>query len=264
VQQAINQCAIALRQAKLYQAAQTQVQELERLNQLKDDFLSTVSHELRTPMSNIQMATHMLEVSLKRLGLLSDESNSVSRYFHVLWEEEQREIRLINDLLDLTRFDAETDLLDLTNIDLQVYIPHLADTFMERMQQQQQQFVLQIPTNLPPLTTHLPYLERILSELLHNACKYTPTGETITVSAHAAAESMQIQVSNSGVEIPPVECDRIFDKFYRIPNNDPWKHGGTGLGLALVKKLADRLGATIHAEGSDGQTAFILALKVLL
>nr|WP_277874846.1 histidine kinase dimerization/phospho-acceptor domain-containing protein [Leptolyngbya sp. FACHB-16] len=70
VQQVANQCAIAVRQARLYQAAQLQVEELGRLNQLKDDFLSTVSHELRTPISNIKMATHMLEFILKPLGLL--------------------------------------------------------------------------------------------------------------------------------------------------------------------------------------------------
>ncbi|HEY9658275.1 MAG TPA: GAF domain-containing protein [Allocoleopsis sp.] len=258
VQQVANQCAIALRQSRLYQAAQAQVQELERLNQLKDDFLSTVSHELRSPMSNIKMATQMLEITLNHLGILADESNLVHRYFKVLREEGQREITLINDLLDLTRLDAGTEPLQVIDINLQDYIPELSRTFVERMQQQQQQFVLQIPHSLPPLMTDLPYFERILAELLHNACKYTPAGETITVSAQGTPKSLEIRVSNTGVEIAPVELDRIFDKFYRIPNNDPWKYGGTGLGLALVKKLTERLGGTIRVESTSGQTTFIL------
>jgi len=258
VQQVANQCAIALRQSRLYQTAQAQVQELERLSQLKDDFLSTVSHELRSPMTNIKMATQMLEVRLAPLGILADDSGSISRYFKVLREEGQREIMLINDLLDLARLDAGTEPLNLTSIDLQICITRLAETFIERTRQQQQGFVICLPETLPPFTTDLSSLERILAELLHNACKYTPSGETITVSAQVRSDIVEICVSNSGVEIPATECDRIFDKFYRIPNNDPWKHGGTGLGLALVKKLTERLGGTIHFESGCGRTTFVL------
>ncbi|WP_073070739.1 GAF domain-containing protein [Phormidesmis priestleyi] len=252
------QTAIALRQSYLYQAAQAQVKELERLSQLKDDFLSTVSHELRSPMSSVKMATQMLEITLQDLGVLDDESNAINRYFKILEEEGQREVNLINDLLDLARLDAGTDPLNLTTIALQFYIPHLAESFVERTHQQQQQLAIQIPDDLPDFITDLPYLGRILTELLHNACKYTPPGETITVSVQLAASALEICVSNAGVEIPAAECDRIFDKFYRIPNSDPWKHGGTGLGLALVKKLTERLGGHIHVESDCGQTTFIL------
>ncbi|KGF73643.1 hypothetical protein DO97_15120 [Neosynechococcus sphagnicola sy1] len=258
LQQISLQTAIALRQSHLYQASQAQVRELERLSQLKDDFLSTVSHELRSPMSSIKMATQMLELTLNPLGILADESAPISRYFRILREEGKREIDLINDLLDLARLDAGTEPLNLSMITLQLYIPHLAKTFLERTRNQQQQLVIQIPEDLPDVTTDLPYLERILTELLHNACKYTPAGETITVAVAPRPDTLEIRVSNSGVEIPAVECDRIFDKFYRVPNNDPWKHGGTGLGLALVKKLVERLGGTIQVESCFKRTTFIL------
>ena len=261
VQQVANQCAIALRQSRLYQAAQAQVQALERLNELKDDFLSTVSHELRTPMSTIKMATQMLEISLQPLGVLDDATNAISRYVKILREEGQREIALINDLLDLTRLDAGAEPLRLTTIALQCYIPHLTESFSERIRQQQQQLAVHIPDHLPDFTTNLPYLERILTELLNNACKYTPSGETITISAQATSEALEIRVSNTGTEIPMTEYDRIFDKFYRIPNNDPWKHGGTGLGLALVRKLTERLGGQIHITSGNGQTTFVLTFE---
>ncbi|MBD1848720.1 PAS domain-containing protein [Leptolyngbya sp. FACHB-711] len=262
VQQVANQCAIALRQSRLFQAAQQQVQELERLNQLKDDFLSTVSHELRTPMSNIGMATHMLGISLEQLGILTNESNPIARYFNVLRTEGQREISLIDNLLDLTRLDAGTDPLNFTSIGLQYYLPHLAESFVERARQQQQQFAIHIPSDLPPLITDMSYLGRILSELLNNACKYTPSGEAIALAAQATPEHLAIRISNSGVEIPPAEHERIFDKFYRIPNSDPWKYDGTGLGLALVKKLVQRLGSRIRVESAAGQTAFIVEFKI--
>jgi PAS domain S-box-containing protein len=252
------QTAIALRQSYLYQAVQAQVKELERLNQLKDDFLSTVSHELRSPMSSIKMAIQMLEISLAPSGVLDDETNVTNRYLKILRDEVKREVNLINDLLDLARLDASTEPLTLTKIDLSSYILYLVEPFIERTQQQQQQLVIYIPDNLPPFTTDLSFLERILTELLHNACKYTPARETITVSAQTISTALELRVSNSGVEIPPTERDRVFDKFYRIPKNDPWKHGGTGLGLALVKKLTERLGGQIRVESSMGQTTFVL------
>ncbi|WP_448574029.1 sensor histidine kinase [Trichothermofontia sp.] len=253
-----NQCAIALRQSRLYQTAQAQVQELERLNRLKDDFLSTVSHELRTPMSNIKMATQMLEVSLQALGIFDDKTNVINRYFTVLRDEGQREINLINDLLDLARLDAGREVPTRTPLDLRSFLPYLAEPFIERTRSQQQHLVLHIAADLPPLATDPAYLERIVTELLNNACKYTPAQETITLMAQVIPTGTEIRVSNSGVEVPAAECDRIFDKFYRIPNNDPWKHGGTGLGLALVQKLTTSLGGTIQAESHDRQVHLIV------
>ncbi|WP_448571571.1 sensor histidine kinase [Trichothermofontia sp.] len=267
------QTAIALRQSQLYQASLGQVQELERLSQIKDDFLSTVSHELRSPMANIKMATQMLELQLVRQGILDGEKEtSFSRYFKILREECQREISLINDLLDLTRLDASTEAPILSPISLHSWIDHMASAFMERTRQQHQTLQVEIPTHLV-LKTEVAALERIVGELLHNACKYTPAGETIRIFARSLTDSptsrsdprpgdpiakIQLGISNSGVEIPPLECDRIFDKFYRIPNHDPWKHGGTGLGLALVKKLTERLGATIQVESHAKWTTFLL------
>lgn len=262
VQQVANQCAIAIRQARLYQASQAQVEELEKLNRLKDDFLSTVSHELRTPVANIKMAIEMLEIVLKQAGILDTESNKAARYFQILHDECQREINLINNLLDLSRLEAGTEPLMLIPLDPNIWIPSIAEPFIERAREQQQQLNVEFPSKLPMLTTDLSDLERILSELLHNACKYTPLGGTITVSAQATATTLQLNVSNSGSEIPERELTHIFDKFYRIPNNDPWKHGGTGLGLALVKKLVEHLNGTIHVESSGGQTTFTLKLPL--
>jgi signal transduction histidine kinase/DNA-binding response OmpR family regulator len=285
VQQVANQCAIALRQARLYQAVEQQVEELERLHLLKDDFLSTVSHELRSPISNIKLATQMLEVILKSTGILEDTSSKAANYFRILQDECHREIYLINDLLDLTRLDAGVEPLIITEIDLAPWIGHLTEPFLARTQSQQQHFYINIPSPIPALGTDLHYLERILTELLSNACKYTPAGESISLSAQVIFEqapynfhqgiqlyeddrsnlnpiSLQICVTNTGIEISQEECDRVFDKFYRIPNNDPWKHGGTGLGLALVKKMAEHLGAKLSVSSAHQQTSFVLELPI--
>ena len=299
IQQVANQCAIALRQARLYQNTQRQVEELERLHRLKDDFLSTVSHELRTPMSNIKMAIELLDINLfqpirgQSIGMAANglyaSSNHVwetpitlqpsalkhlSHYIQILHDECQRETELINDLLDLTRLEAEVDPLFLAAISLQLWIPHLIEPFLNRIHSQQQHITITIPDDLPILETDVTYLGRILSELLHNACKYTPTGGQINVSVlngqtdpsletkeQNQPSSLLLRISNTGT-VPPEECERMFDKFYRIPNNDPWKHGGTGLGLALAKKRVERLGGEIWAESHDDEVAFYLRFPI--
>lgn len=262
VQLVANQCAIALRQARLYQKAQAQVLELERLHRLKDDFLSTVSHELRSPMTNIKMAIQMLAVALRQNGGLNTETSRTAQYFKILQDECQREIRLINDLLDLSRLEAGAAPLTPTPLDLQTWIPQIVEPFLKRAARQQQLLRLDIAAELPPLTVDHAYLERILTELIHNACKYTPVGETITVSAQATPETLQLRVSNSGVEIAASERAHIFEKFYRIAGHDPWKHGGTGLGLALVEKLVNHLGATIQVDSTPEQTIFTLRFPI--
>lgn len=256
VQQVANQCAIAIRQSRLYQKAQAQVAELERLNQLKDDFLSTISHELRTPIANIKMATQMLEVALNRVEAFNYPA--VDRYFQILQNECQRETKLINDLLDIANLDTETAPLDLTPVNVAVYLQQSIVPFVERTQNQQQQLELAIEPGLPTLTTNLLYLERIFTELLDNACKYSPAGATITVFARSTEQSLALGVQNSGVEISVSEMPRIFERFYRIPNADPWQYGGTGLGLALVQKLVNRLGGTIQVESANQTTTFTL------
>jgi signal transduction histidine kinase len=134
--------------------------------------------------------------------------------------------------------------------------------FQERAQSQQQQLQLDIPESLPSIATDAESLSRIVTELLNNACKYTPAHHVIKVTARVVQQQLQLSISNSGVEIPTHEISRIFNKFYRIPNNDPWKHGGTGLGLALVKKLVERLSATIEVSSKNGHTQFRVDLPL--
>ncbi|MFQ3629690.1 MAG: GAF domain-containing protein, partial [Cyanobacteriota bacterium] len=243
VQQVANQCAIALRQSRLYQSAQRQVDELARLNRLKDDFLNTVSHELRSPMSSIKMSAEMLEILLRRKGVFDDPQ--ISQYFKILQSECDRETQLINDLLELSRLTANTEPLLLTTLELQPWMLHVAEPFVSRARSQQQSLNFHLPTKPLIVTTDFSYLEQIFTELLQNACKYTPSGESIYVSASLEGDEAEshphpsslpphcaIHITNTGITIPEQERDRIFEKFYRIPNSDPWKYGGTGLGLA--------------------------------
>ncbi len=265
VQQVANQCAIAIRQARLYGAAQRQVEELERLNQLKDDFLSTISHELRTPVASIQMASQMLDRIVGQLEAIPAATlHQLEQYVQLLQVECDRELSLVNDLLDLSRLSADTIPLTIAPISLQLWIPHVMESVTFRYGDRQISVDLNIPTDLPDLETDLSLLERILTELLTNAHKYTPIGGHIQVTANHDDTWMHLRVQNSGITIPAEERSRIFDKFYRIPSNDPWQHQGTGLGLALVKKMVEQLQGAIELEESSADTIFRLQLPLVL
>lgn len=275
VQQVANQCAIAIRQARLLQAAQAKIQELETLNRLKDDFLDTISHELRAPLANMKMAIQMLGTLLLRdrsalpqLTGLEVVFTKVNRYLQILHHECDRELSLINNLLDL-QISGNAQPLVLSAIQLQDWLPQFVEPFQERSYNQKQNLVLDIPLDLPRLICEPSSLSRILAELLNNACKYTPAGEKILVKAKvvrarnaATLPVMQIDVSNWGVEIPASEIPRIFEKFYRIRAHDFWNQGGTGLGLALVEQLVTHLGGEIAVESSDGRTCFTVKLPL--
>lgn len=258
VQQVANQCAIAIRQARLYQLAQTQVSELEKLENLKHEFLRSLSHELRTPITSISLAVQTLEAIINQETVLDTEL--VSQLLQILHNECERESKLINDLLMLTYLEAEAETLTVIVIDIKTWLPPIIESFRELTTCQQQQLILHIADELPLLETDITDLERIMTELLNNACKYTPAGETITVAVSATPQVVQISISNSGVQIATNELARIFDPFYRIPKHDPWKYGGSGLGLALVQKLAKHLKASIRVESTAASTTFTLLL----
>ncbi|HEY9623156.1 MAG TPA: ATP-binding protein [Crinalium sp.] len=268
------------RNRAIAQAAQLQqrMEELERLNQLKDDFLSTVSHELRTPLANIKMSIKMLEIVLDQQGMFTPESNpsfqALTRYMEILRNQCNQELQLVNDLLDLQRLNVDNYSLELTSISLADWITDVANNFQVRAQERRIQFQLDLEPDLPPLMSDQHSLNRILTELVNNACKYTPPGEHITLSVRsvhptgvesvgsivAIAPRIIITVTNTGVEIPPEEQTQIFEPFYRIPKSDRWQQGGTGLGLALVKQLVTCLNGSIRVESGMGQTSFIVEL----
>ncbi|MDX2214994.1 MAG: ATP-binding protein [Oculatellaceae cyanobacterium bins.114] len=251
----------------LNQQLQMQMVEMQRLNQLKDDFLSTISHELRTPLTNIKMAVRMLEVTLNQVIQQAGEDRvdrlRTDQYLHILQDQCDRELTLVNDLLDFQKLNADAYILNLETIQILEWVTHIIEGFQARLHDRQLTLHTEVATDLPVLVSDSTALERILTELLGNACKYSPPGEQISISITSVeSQHLQLSVCNTGVEIVPEELDRIFDPFYRIPQSDRWRQGGTGLGLSLVKKLVAVLGGTIQVESNSHQTCFTLQLPL--
>jgi PAS domain S-box-containing protein len=235
-----------------------QMKELERLNHLKDDFLSTVSHELRTPMANMIMAIQLLK---------SAPENKRAAYLGILERECQRETSLINDLLDLQELTVKPRRRLSEVIHLGAWLSMLLEPFRSRADQFQQSMSLQVHPDTPRIIADARSLERVASELINNACKYTPAGGAIVVRAEPSEEDGErawviLSVCNTG-EIPLHEQERIFDKFYRIPKSDSWAQGGTGLGLALVRRVViENLGGEITVVSANGLVTFAVRLPV--
>ncbi|MDZ8138823.1 MAG: response regulator [Nostoc sp. DedQUE04] len=246
--------AIEARQKQIEQ--EKLVVQWKEINQLKNDFLNLVSHELRSPLSNIKMMIQMIQ--------LYNNTEDAQRYLKLIESECDRELELVNDLLDLQRLESSSyPVITPDALLLQQWLFWIIEPFQIRVQQHQQTLQPNLPANLPPLLSDSISLERIIVELLNNACKYTPAGGEIVLSvSHNSSETPAktiITVSNS-VEIPVIELPRIFDKFYRLPNADIWNQGGSGLGLSIVQKLVEQLQGNIQVESGNGWTTFTLTL----
>lgn len=243
--------------------------EMQKINQMREDFLATTSHIMRTPLANIKMAIRLLEISLEQQGILdstvSSSSHPIGRYLNILNHECDEELALVNDLLELRSLEANPAPLEMNTVQVADWLPHLLEGFQERTQQQQQTLTIDMPPTLPPIITELLSLNRLMSELIHNACKYTPAGGQIVVTSKAITGQSSIpmllfEICNSGVEITSDDLSCIFKPFYRVTAHDIHQSGGTGLGLTLAKKLVARLQGTLEVSSQDNCTTFRICI----
>jgi signal transduction histidine kinase/DNA-binding response OmpR family regulator len=257
MQQVASQCAIAMRQARLYADSNRHIAELAKLNQLKDDFLKTVSHELKAPMSSIQLAAQTLESLLNGKQHKTRKSPIFKRVIEIFRASCQQQKQLIDGLVTLSDVEARTTAIELEQIELDSWLNELIQPYSRQAQNKKQELIL---ASIDPKITVVAdpvILERIIQELLKNAFKYTPEGGKITLQAQTTETATKICIINTGVEIAPEQQKLIFDQFYRIPNDDE-TDPSSGLGLTLVKKLAEILKATVEVESSEQKTIFCL------
>lgn len=252
-------------QAKLSEKMRQHIEQLQKLNQLKDDFMNSMSHELKTPLTSMKMAIKML-----RQAQIPPEMRE--KYLNILEQEWNREYNLIKDLLTLQK--VESGELDYSpqELDLKQTINLLAASFNPKWQESKGiELITLIPDPELKINTDAESLEHILNELLLNAAKYSDAHTTIELSAASQktkkGKDIVISISNIGAGITPEELPHIFDKFRRGQGVTDRAVPGTGLGLALVKYLVDHLNGTIEVtsepsanEGEIFVTTFVLKL----
>jgi signal transduction histidine kinase len=231
-------------QAKLYEKTRQYVEQLRRLNELKDEFLSNMSDRLRYPLTNMRMALR----NLRQPDLPSDRQ---TRYMDILESECTKEINLINDLLTIQRLESHPQPPQLETINLNQRLQEAAATFATKMAEKGLSITLDLPDETLTLETEVESFDRILQELLTNTTKYSQPATTVAIEVnHEVSEQIDqviIKVINTGTCISQEEATYIFDKFYR--GKGRWTPG-TGLGLALVKSLVQHLNGKISVEST--------------
>jgi len=250
-------------QGKLYQTTRQQMEQLQQLNQLKDEFTSTMSHELRTPLTTMSLAIRML-----RQPTLPSQRRE--KYLEILEQQCNREIELINDLLDLQRLESDQSQIQPQKIDLMLLINELAQSFEQKWADKRLTLTVETPERSLLLNTDPDSLNRILLELLTNAGKYSDPDTTVCLKiAHQVQQSVNqvvLTLSNTGPGISPTDLAHIFEKFRRGQGVTQQAVQGTGLGLALVKCLVHNLNGTIDVEScpSENSQTFLTSFTLTL
>ncbi|WP_442944228.1 GAF domain-containing sensor histidine kinase [Nostoc sp.] len=229
-------------QGKLQLRTRQYVEQLRKLNELKDEFLSNMSDRLRYPLTNMLM-------SIRNLRLPGITPERQVRYMDILEEECTKEINLINDLLTLQKLESPHEAPQLEPIDLNIRIHDIAASFEKKLADKGLSISIDLPQESLKLQTELESFDRILQELLTNACKYSERDSIVDLqAAHRVDQQIDqviIKVTNTGRAISEEEATYIFDKFRR--GKGRWT-AGTGLGLALVKSLVQHLNGAIAVE----------------
>jgi two-component system, OmpR family, phosphate regulon sensor histidine kinase PhoR len=235
------------------------ISKLKQTDQIRRDFVANVSHELRTPLSIFR---GNLETLLDEENLSREE---VRHIFSTMKRHSDRLTRLVEDLLTLTRLEAKETKLQLAPLNLADFLRRVANDWAKRLAQKNLRLEMELPDNLPPLIADEFRLEQIMQNLLDNAVNYSPEGGRITISAALHDRHIVLSVADEGVGISPQDLPRIFERFYRADKSRSRELGSTGLGLSIVKHIAQLHGDDVSAESEPGKgTTIHVSLPVKL
>ena len=238
-----------------FDTLEKQNEELKHLDQLKDEFLANTSHELRTPLNGIiGIAESLLD------GATGELPTSTQANLQLITSSGRRLASLVNDILDFSKLRHKNVELQLKPIDLRS-VTHVVLTLSQPLAKQKNlQLLNAIPEDFPPAEADENRLQQILHNLVGNAIKFTPSG-TVEVSAKVIVygnepstinnEQIAITVSDTGIGIPEDKIDRIFESFEQVEGSSHREYGGTGLGLAVTKKLVELHGGKISVQSKQ-------------
>jgi signal transduction histidine kinase len=227
------------------------------LARLKSDFVANVSHELRTPLALIRLYAETLE-----LGRLTAQEK-YQEYFRIIREESERLSALINNILDFSRIEAGRKEYDFKQTDLAELVRNTLESYRFQIEQNGFAFEENIANDIPPVNVDREAIARSLLNLVNNALKYSKDQKFIAVSLYRSNGSVKLEVRDRGIGIAPADHEKIFEKFYRC--GDPLVHNtkGSGLGLSLVKHIAQAHGGNVFVESAPERgSKFTIALPI--
>ncbi len=226
--------------------------ELKKINELKDNFLSMVSHDLRTPMTGIKAYA---EIMREQIGQIDEESQK--KYLNIILQQSDRLTRLINDLLDIQRFEAGRMEMDLTDLGLRGLVNESVEAFMGLVREKNLKLEKKVPEREIIIRGNRDRMLQALANLLSNAIKFTPEQGRILVELEVALEDgahlARISVSDTGPGIPAELQDKLFDKFSQLHNPSEKRLSGSGLGLALARQIVEFHGGRVGVKSEPGK-----------
>jgi signal transduction histidine kinase/DNA-binding response OmpR family regulator len=246
VQERTAELVAAQQRVEAYSASVVRaMDEVEQASKFKDQFLSTMSHELRTPLNAVLGFSELLADA--RYGMLNERQQRYVNHIHV---SGQHLLRLINDILDLSKIEAGRMQLTLEEVSVQACFLDVAGSLQSLVDKKAQQLQQEAPAGLTVCADPTRF-KQVLLNLLGNAIKFTPEGGVIRLAALAQDEFVRIEVRDSGPGIPPEEQRRIFEAFHRLQQSDKAAEG-TGLGLAIARRLVELHGGELGLESELG------------
>lgn len=222
------------------------ITEQEKIDLERREFVANVSHELRTPLTTMRSYLDALAE-----GAWKDEEIAPN-FLDITQTETERMIRLVNDLLQLSKMDSVDYRLSREWVNFPVFFNRIIDRF-EMTKNQNVTFVREIPEDSMFVEVDEDKITQVLYNIISNAMKYSPEGGTITFRTKEMEDKITISISDEGVGIPKDNLDKIFDRFYRVDKARTRKLGGTGLGLAIAKEMVNAHGGRIWADSVEGK-----------
>jgi len=238
--------AEALERVRLAKKAQSTEVRAET-ESLRNALLSAISHDLRTPLATIVGASSSLVEDTGRLTSTAKEELS-----HTIYEEAQRMANLANNILDMARLDAGKVSLNLQWVPLEEIVGSVMARLRRRLADRSVSVALS--PDLPLVRLDAVMMEQVLVNLLENAAKYTPAGTRIEIAANKSPDGkwVEVTVADRGPGIPEGEADKLFDKFYRVPDQRERAQSGVGLGLTISRAILRAHGGNIEASNRPG------------
>ena len=235
------------------------VSERRQVEQMKSEFVSTVSHELRTPLTSIAGSLGLLAGGAA--GALPER---VVRLIRIAHSNSQRLVRLINDILDIEKIESGKTKFELKWLKLGPILEQSVQANRAYADEHRITFRLDPVPEDATIVADEDRLLQVMDNLLSNAAKFSPQGESVIISAVPAGERWRISVSDRGAGIPESFRDRIFEKFAQADSSDTRQKGGTGLGLSIVREIVSRLDGSVRFDSRPGEgTTFHVELPAL-
>jgi signal transduction histidine kinase/ActR/RegA family two-component response regulator len=227
----------------------------EEADRVKSAFIANMSHEIRTPLNSVLALSQLL-----RDGMAGALSADQRRYLEVIERNGQNLLRLINDILDLSRIEAGHLDMDLQKVDLGAQVRATVGTLVPLAEAKGLDLRARLPGELPAVRCDVDRVRQILTNLIGNAIKFTEVGH-VEVSAEVGDEMVAVHVTDTGVGIPDAARDKVFEEFFQVDPSMARRQQGTGLGLAIASRLAHLMGGEISLDRAPGAgSRFTLSL----